>query len=201
MKGTLQYFDIFCGLIFFQFVETPVRRDTRSLQLQPKSLVEHFAGPTGAWTIAFVRRIRSAIKKGRRKNEARKNTWRSAVCPALRTSREINICSMRCNAPSDTKRQRKRIKCSTPELGTRYFYAAGFYNRLPRMQAFAEKSRKREKIKEEKKGGMRKAGVREKGGRWRKGNRDGGGTVAVVPLPTPLRIGFLNNFSGERETG
>lgn len=68
------------------------------------------------------------------------------------------------------------------------------------MQAFAEKSRKREKIKE-KKGGMRKAGVREKGGRWRKGNRDGGGTVAAVPLPTPLRIGFLNNFSGERETG
>lgn len=70
---------------------------------------------------------------------------------------------MRCNAPSDTKRQRKRIKCSTPELGTRYFYAAGFYNRLPRMQAFAEKSRKREKIKEEKKRGDEEGGGERKG--------------------------------------
>lgn len=59
----------------------------------------------------------------------------------------------------------------------------------------------RENKGRKKRGGMRKAGVREKGGRWRKGNRDGGGTVAAVPLPTPLRIGFLNNFSGERETG
>lgn len=65
------------------------------------------------------------------------------------------------------------------------------------MQAFAEKSRKREEIKEEKRRRGREKGREEEKREW----RDDGGTVVAVPLLTPLRIGFLNNFSGERETG
>lgn len=78
------------------------------------------------------------------------------------------------------------------------------------MQAFAEKSRKREEIKEGREGG-REGRERERESGEGSGGREGGrekGIATVAGLPPPLSrrrrrhlhvSGFLNNFSGERE--
>lgn len=82
------------------------------------------------------------------------------------------------------------------------------------MQAFAEKSRKREEIKEER---GRKETERERENREEEAGAEGEGggggrekgiatvaglTAATVPPATDTSYvsGFLNNFSGERET-
>lgn len=77
------------------------------------------------------------------------------------------------------------------------------------MQAFAEKSRKREEIKEEggregreRKNRVKEAGVEEEGRKRKEESRRLRDCRRHCPAATDTsRVsGFLNNFSGERET-